>query len=298
LRQSLRPRLLLIRNPAAGRGRASRAWPQVAAALAAAGIRFDEAITEKANHALAIAERRARDYDCVVAVGGDGTVHEVVNGLMRSGAPAALGVVPCGSGDDFAKMLPPGDPVGRLAAGRILRYDVGRLEAGTTRYFINGMDIGFGAQGAANVTRVPRFLTGLGAYLGALVLTLIDYPRLELQLRVDDQPPFTLRTAMTAVMNGSSFGGSFRVCPAASADDGLFDLLLVDAVGRLEILALVPKIMRGTHGGHPRLRLARARRVVMESEAPMLFEMDGELPLPPARRIAIELLPGALPVLA
>jgi diacylglycerol kinase (ATP) len=256
-------------------------------------------LTSRPGEALAVAAQRAGEYDCIVAVGGDGTAHEVANGLLRAGTGCAFGLIPCGSGDDFAKMLPPADPVARLAAGRVLRYDVGRVEAdGQSCFFINGMDIGFGAQGAANVARVPRFLTGLGAYLGALVLTLIDYPSLELQLRLDDEAPFTLRTAMTAVMNGSSFGGSFRVCPAASADDGLFDLLLVDAVGRLEILALVPKIMRGTHAGDPRVRLVRARKVLMESETPMLFELDGELPLPPARRIGIELLPGALPVLA
>ena len=89
------------------------------------------------------------------------------------------------------------------------------------------MDIGFGAHGARNVKRVPRFLTGFAAYLGALALTMVRYPLLRVRLQLDDAPPFDLTTAMAAVMNGTTFGGSFRVCPEAQPDDGLLDLLLV-----------------------------------------------------------------------
>jgi diacylglycerol kinase family enzyme len=103
---------------------------------------------------------------------------------------------------------------------------------------------------------------------------------------------------MTAVMNGCGFGGSFRVCPGACADDGELDLLIAEGVGRLAILGLVPKIMRGTHAGHPRLRLARARRVVLESDEPLLVEADGEIAFEAARRLEIDILPGALRVLA
>lgn len=259
---------------------------------------YDEAETAAPGDACAIAERNARGYDALIAVGGDGTVHEVVNGLMRAGAPAALGVLPCGSGDDFAAMLPPGDAVARLAAGRVRRFDVGRIQAHGISYFANGMDIGFGARGARNVRAVPRLLTGFGAYLGALALTLAHYPIARVRLSLDDTPPLEVLTAMTAVMNGRSFGGGFRVCPDARADDGSLDLLVAEALGRAEILALVPKILRGMHVGDPRLRLARARRVLIESDEPLEFEADGELPVAPARRIAIELLPGALAVLA
>jgi len=101
------------------------------------------------------------------------------------------------------------------------------------RYFANGMDIGFGAHGARNVKRVPRFFTGLGAYMGALLLTMVRYPLLRVRLQLDDAPPFEFTTAMTAVMNGTTFGGSFRVCPGARPDDGLLDLLLVEADGEI-----------------------------------------------------------------
>lgn len=289
---------LVILNPVAGRGRLRREWPRAADRLRAAGVDFEVAETKAPGDAVALAARAAHEYDAVVAAGGDGTVHEVVNGMLRAGGRAAFGVLPLGSGDDFAKMLPAGDPVERIARGRPRPFDAGRIVAGATRYFANGMDVGFGAHASRNVRRVPWPLTGLGAYLGALALTLVRYPRLELRVRLDDGASFPQTTAMTAVMNGRAFGGSFHVCPGACADDGELDLLIADGVGRLAILGLVPSIMRGLHAGDPRLRLARARRVLIESAAPLLVEADGEIAFEDATRLEIEVLPGALRVLA
>jgi YegS/Rv2252/BmrU family lipid kinase len=282
---------LVIVNPAAGRGRAQRDWPAIARKLHDTGVAFDEAVTSRPLEAVEIAEKEAGNYERIVAAGGDGTVHEVVNGLMRAGGKTALGVIPLGSGDDFAKLLG--------SEKKLRRFDVGRITAGSEiRYFANGMDIGFGAHGARNVALVPRFLTGFGAYLAALVLTMVRYPSLRVRLQLDDAPPFELATTMTAVMNGTTFGGSFRVCPEARPDDGLLDLLLVDAVSRLEILQLVPKILRGAHAGDPRLRLVRAKRVTIDSDAPLLLEADGELAFDGMRKLQIDVLPGALRVFA
>lgn len=292
-------RHLVILNPVAGRGRARREWPRMAARLRAAGVAFDLAETDAPGAAVSLAERAARNHDVVIAAGGDGTVHEVVNGLLRAGGGAALGVLPLGSGDDFVKMLPSGDAVERISRRDPKPLDAGRIRAdGAERFFANGMDIGFGAHGAHNIRKVPRFLTGLGAYLGALFLTLVRYPRLEIQVHIDGAPPIAQTTTMTAVMNGCAFGGSFRVCPDARADDGELDLFIAEGLGRLEILGLVPRIMRGTHVGDPRLKLLRARRVLIESTAPLLVEADGEIVFEDARWLEVDVLPGALRVLA
>jgi YegS/Rv2252/BmrU family lipid kinase len=290
---------LVILNPAAGRGRVRREWPRMAGRLRAAGVQFDFVETTAPGAGIGLAERAAREYDAVIAAGGDGTVHEVVNGLLRAGGGAALGVLPLGSGDDFVKMLPARDAVARIVVPEVRALDAGRIRAGDAeRFFANGMDIGFGAHASRNVRNVPALFTGLGAYLGALALTLVRYPKLEVRLQLDGGAPVAQTTAMTAVMNGRAFGGSFHVCPEARVDDGELDLLIADGVGRWEILGLVPRIMRGTHVGHPRLRLARARRVLIESEAPLLVEADGEIVFEDARRLEIEVLPGALRVLA
>ena len=292
-------RRLVILNPVAGRGRVRREWPGMAQALRAAGVSFDLVETKAPGEAVDIAQRAALEYDAVIAAGGDGTVHEVVNGLLRAGRRAALGVLPLGSGDDFVKMLPARDAVARIVVPEVRALDAGRIRAGDAeRFFANGMDIGFGAHASRNVRNVPALFTGLGVYLGALALTLVRYPKLEVRLQLDGGAPVAQTTAMTAVMNGRAFGGSFHVCPEARVDDGELDLLIADGVGRWEILGLVPRIMRGTHVGHPRLRLARARRVLIESEAPLLVEADGEIVFEDARRLEIEVLPGALRVLA
>ncbi|KPK08804.1 MAG: diacylglycerol kinase [Betaproteobacteria bacterium SG8_39] len=310
--------VLVIVNPAAGRGRARRLWPAAERALRAAGVDFDVARTRAPHEAAALAERGARDYAAVIAAGGDGTVHEVVNGLLRAtqeDAAAALGVIPLGSGDDFAKLIPPqlhrgGRPpdwrtaVATIARGTTRRFDAGQIEAqavdGTTlrRYFANGMDVGFGAQGAANAAAMPGWLKGRAAYFGALAKTLIDYPRLRLMLRFDDAPAEVCEATIAAVMNGPCFGSSFWVCPDARPDDGLLDVMLAEALGRVAILRLVPRVMRGSHTTHPRVRMRRVRRMVLESEMPMALEADGELPFPPVRRAAVSVLPGALSVLA
>lgn len=291
-------RRLALVNPAAGRGRVRREWPRMARRLQAAGLAFEVAETREPGEAIGLAERAAAGFDVVIAVGGDGTVHEVANGLLRAGGTAVLGVLPLGSGDDFVKMLPARDPVARLAQGSVRPFDAGRISAGATRFFANGMDIGFGAHASRNIRRVPQFLTGLAAYLGALVLTLVRYPKLKIRLQLDGAEMVSQTTTMAAVMNGCSFGGSFHVCPQARADDGELDLFIAEGVGRLEILGLVPRIMRGTHAGDPRLRLARARKVLIESDAPLLVEADGEIAFEDARRLEIEILPGALRVLA
>jgi diacylglycerol kinase (ATP) len=311
-------RLLVVVNPAAGRGRARTLWPAAARALRAAGVDFDVAMTRAANEAAALAEGGAHDYAALIAAGGDGTVHEVVNGLLRAapgGATAALGVLPLGSGDDFAKLLAPQSPVGArapdwrravatIARGTTRRFDVGWIEAQDaagamhSRYFANGMDVGFGAQGAANAAAMPAWLKGRAAYFGALARTLIDYPRLRLTLRCDDAPPERCTATIAAVMNGRCFGSSFWVSPDARTDDGLLDVMLAEALGRLAILRLVPRVMRGSHVTHPRVRMRRVRRITLESELPMALEADGELPFPPVLRAAVSVRPGALSVLA
>lgn len=304
--------VLVIFNPAAGRGRARRLWPQVAAAFAAAGVDFELAETRAPHEATRLAEGAEERYAAVIVAGGDGTVHEAVNGLMH--VPAAdrpvLGVLPIGSGDDYAKMLPPLSPgaprpqwrsaVAAIALGRTRAHDVGviRDREGRERFFANGMDVGFGAHVARNIAEVPNWVTGLGAYLAAIASTMLRYPELEVRLQLDGGAPFEHRSTIMAIMNGRCFGGSFWACPEARADDGLLDVLLADVFSRAQILRLVPKLMRGRHTGEPMLRMLRARKVSIESATPLVIEADGELPPLDGRRLEIEVVPQALRVLA
>ena len=313
------PSILVIYNPIAGRGRAKKHWPEVQQALIDAGIEFDVAVTSAPHEAVTLAEKAATKYSTVIAVGGDGTVHEVVNGLLRAsseGETIALGVVPLGNGDDFAKMIPPQTTIGgkvydwhvaieKITKGQTKLFDVGRMSGNQLpskqdnkpQYFMNGMDIGFGAQAALNFTKVPSFLTGISAYLAAIIKTLIDYRIPKVSIQIDDQKAFEQSTTMTAITNGRCFGSGFWVCPEAQVDDGLLDVMVTQSVGRLKILRLIPKIMKGTHVNEPILKNYRARRVVIKSQQSLVVEADGEIPYPQTRHLEVQILDKKLRVI-
>jgi diacylglycerol kinase (ATP) len=313
------PSILVIYNPSAGRGRVQALWPEVEAALLQAKVDFEAVATRAPQEAIALARQAVRNFAAVVGVGGDGTLHEIANGLLQASAEGEtipLGAIPLGNGDDFAKVLPPAAEVGGksfdwrqaveiIARGQSQSFDVVRMlgdhpryePEGSPHYFINGMDVGFGAHTVRNFTTVPKVLKGISAYLAAVLNTLLDYPVLRLRIQLDDQPPFPQATVMTAIMNGRCFGNGFWAAPHAAPDDGLLDLLIGADIDRLSILRLIPKIMAGAHENEPAIRMARARRVVLESDAPLLVEADGELPYLEAHCLEIEVLPKRLRVM-
>ena len=313
------PSILVIYNPIAGRGRAKKHWPEVQQALIDTGIEFDVAATSAPLEAVTLAEKAATKYSTVIAVGGDGTVHEIVNGLLRAsneGETITLAVVPLGNGDDFAKMIPPQTTIGgkvfdwqvaieKITKGQTKLFDVGRMSGDQLRskqdnkpeYFMNGMDIGFGAQAALNFTKVPSFITGISAYLAAIIKTLIDYRIPKVSIQIDDQKAFEQSTTMTAITNGRCFGSGFWVCPEAQVDDGLLDVMVTQSVGRLKILRLIPKIMKGTHVNEPILKNYRARRVVIKSQQSLVVEADGEIPYPQTRHLEVQILDKKLRVI-
>jgi YegS/Rv2252/BmrU family lipid kinase len=310
---------LIIYNPVAGRGRVQTQWPQVEQALYAAGVDFDAVATEAPLHALKLTKSASQKYSAVVGVGGDGTIHEIVNGLLQASGEKetiALGLVPLGTGDDFAKVLPPEASIGgkpydwhmavqKISQGQTRLFDVGRMvgdhlcpELGEgAHYFTNGMDVGFGAHAARAISTVPKYLKGMSAYLAGILKTLIDYPVLHLCLQLDDQPSFEQATTMTAITNGRCFANGFWVCPNAQPDDGLFDLMVTQAVSRLTILRMIPKLTRGTHINERVISMYRARHVVIESQAPLMVEADGEIPYVETHRLELDILPRKLRVI-
>ncbi len=310
---------LVIYNPTAGNGRARALWPSVESALLEAGIDFKSIQTTAPFHARKISQELAQEFSQVIAVGGDGTVHEIVNGLMRASnehETIPLGVIPLGNGDDFAKMIPPLTPIGgkpfawdvavqKISRGQTQLFDVGRILGDNLRseygsgpyYYVNSFDVGFGAHGAKNLTTLPSYFKGLSAYLATIAKTMINYPSLNLRLQLDDQDPFEQSSTITAVMNGRCLGNSFWFCPQASADDGLFDLLVSKKVGRFTILRLLPKIMRGTHTSEPVVSMFRAQRILIESPEPLIVETDGEIPFLETHRLELTILHKRLRVI-
>jgi len=289
----------LIVNPAAGRGQAAQLEPQVCRILEGLGVPFEVQRTARPNEAIHLAEQASLN-GCrpVVAVGGDGTVNEVLNGLVRAhangGPVGTLAVIPAGSGNDFEYMLRRTDGLEeacrRLAEGRVRLIDVGRVNE---RYFANGVGIGFDA--VVNVvSRRHRRLRGLPLYLLALLETVFIYYKAPMMTVTYDGGEFSAPMLMISAMNGRRFGGGFLVTPQAEIDDSLLDLCLARKVSRPEILRMIPLFIRGTHTHQAAVRMVRSRRLVVESEDGLASHVDGEIFTQDARRLEIEILPRRL----
>ena len=295
----------IVLNPAAGRGAARRARPRVERALAARGVAFAVHETAGPGHAAELAAGlAAAGARIVAAVGGDGTIHEVANGLLRAAAhDAALGIVPVGTGNDFVKVVSGirslEDACDALARGTPRPLDAGLATwDGGEEWFVNAMGTGIDVEVVRQIRGI-RNLPVAAVYITGLVKALVRFRPIPLHVRIDGVET-ELRAMIVAVANGSCIGGSFRISPGARPDDGLLDVVLVEEIGLLEVLRVVPRIVRGTHIGHRAVRHSAARRVELEVPAgtPLYFQLDGELREPAgARRVAIEIRPGALRVL-
>lgn len=296
-----------IVNPEAGRGAVKRALPSLhraAGEIIGANPDYDLVETAQPRHAVELARRAVDDgYETVVAVGGDGVIHEVVNGLMAAGdghqAPAALGVIPLGSGNDFIKMLDtPLDLTAacrRLVEGEPRVVDLGRVNE---HYFVNFAGFGFDTLALVEAQKIG-WLTGFPLYLVAVLRVLVlnyNTPKVKIGLAEGEtiQQPVTI----VDVHNGRCAGGGFWLAPDAEIDDGLFDVLIADGMGRIEILRLLPDVMRGTHVGKDPVTMKRTRRVVVDSADPLPVQADGELLYSEANHLEFEMYPQSLTVIA
>lgn len=294
---------LVIVNPVAGRGAGERVIPRIVRLLREHGISFDLVRTERPWHAAELARQAVvSGYRRVVAVGGDGTSNEVLNGLMAAReageGEAAMGVLCVGTGNDFAYGM--GVPLdleegcAALARGRTRRVDVGHARG--FRYFGNGIGIGFDAAVNVVASRLRR-LQGFLVYLIAVLRTLLFYYRAPLtRIEMDDQD-LELPALMISVMNGRRMGGGFLMTPFSRPDDGLFDLCIGGKMSQLEMLSFVPRFMKGTQVGDPRVTMARSRRVrVAVQDGTQVVHADGETLTLEIRELDLEIVPQSLSV--
>ena len=291
----------VVLNPVAGRGDATLAWDAVRRELDAAGVRYELVRTRERGDGARLAEAAARaGWSAVLAVGGDGTVHEVVNGLMQAadgGVSVPLGVVGVGSGNDFALLA--GVPKDAAAAVRRMTetepraVDVGRVG---DQWFSNGVGIGLDARVAIEVDRRRRF-RGMAMYLHALAGVLRTFRPPHMTVHLDGERVAEGPMTLVTIGNGGRHGGGFWICPDAKLDDGLLDVCTCDGLGTLGILGFLPRVMRGTHTGAACVHMHRARRVRVTSPDPLPVHADGEIIADDAHEVDIEIHPGRLRVL-
>jgi diacylglycerol kinase (ATP) len=270
---------LVVVNPTAGGGRAGRLVTWLSERLAARSDARLE-ITRRPGDAELLAARHAAEHDRVVAVGGDGTVQEVLNGLCDAGS-GSMGVVPVGTGNDLARSLRlPRDPAEAwtVALGSSTRrVDAARAESGDgrERWFASAGGIGFDAQVAAAMARRTGWQRGTAAYLLTTLAELRRFSNRVVRLTVDGEQ-LERRVLFVAIANGEYYGGGMRIAPGATVDDGRLDLCIVGDVSRLDALRQLANLYRGTHVRHPKVELRRARQVRIESDAATRTHLDGE----------------------
>jgi diacylglycerol kinase (ATP) len=288
----------IILNPVAGRGASLRALDPVCRALRAQGWAMDVERTERPGHAVALAAQAAQGgARHVIAVGGDGTVHEVANGLLSVGSDAALGVVPVGSGNDFAKLVgvyrhDPARAVARLVTAEVRRFDAGRV---LDEWFVNSMGFGFGPAVVRTRNAMPR-LRGFLSYLVPVLRTFATFrpPFFEVRATGFAERGYMM---MVEVCNGTTAGGSYRFAPDADPADGKLDICLIRRVSLPRFLLAIPRVMRGTHGKMREVALVRTAALVIRSREPLLLHLDGELREPGVRECTVKIAPKKLTVL-
>ena len=285
-------------NPAAGRGRVGQMLGRLEAAIRqyAQSSDIEIAITEFPGHAIQIAQK-APASSRVVAVGGDGTVHEVLRGV--AGSDKAIGVIPIGSGNDFARMvglhkLPLEAALRTALQATIRRVDLGLVN---NQPYGASLGIGFDAAVARKALSAPTFLRGMPRYLYSMfgVLKELELPTLE--LIQNNQTLYQGPSLLVALMNGSTYGGGIPIVPDAVPTDGLISVAVAGAFSRLGVVGILPRLIMGKHVHHPRLRFFRGAEFVVRFDRPVPAHSDGEL-LEPSQEYRVRMIPGGLQVIA
>ena len=302
-----RNKIKLIINPNADLG---RAW-RVAADLRPLVDQFggaDWTGTVYPTHATELASQAGEEgYELIIAAGGDGTAHEVINGLMQLPAERRprFGIVPLGTGNDFAHAVGVQSPaevaLRQVFSGQPKRIDIGVLRdnLGRTEYWDNTVGIGFDATATIH-SRKYAYMRGFIVYFLAVLQTILlnhDAPNLQIE---SDFENWTEDTLMMVLCNGPREGGGFHVAPEAKVDDGVLHYASVCRVSRPMMLRLLPEVMKGTHGRFSQVRMGQFHRMQINSDRPLTIHTDGEIYAGfgvNVHQVSLEILPEALEVM-
>ena len=288
-------------NPASGGGATGRRWPEIAHRAAALGLVGDALLSEEPGHLAELARQAVREgASTLVVVGGDGSVHEVVNGMAEAEG-VELAVIPRGTGFDFARTFgitrKLDAAIGTALSGDVREIDLGlasyRSWAGGEgrSYFANVGSAGISGAIAKRANETSKALGGRISYYWATLSVFAGWQTGEMRITVDE----TRRSGKmidVLVANGRYVAGGMMMCPDAEPDDGVLDVLVIGDVTKRDLLFTLPKTYRGRHLPHPRLELLRGRTVTIDADEPLPLELDGEQP--GTTPVRLEVVPRAL----
>jgi YegS/Rv2252/BmrU family lipid kinase len=306
LARNLRGTLFIV-NPASARGATLKTWADAKKRLTALGIDYDEHLTAGNGEAIEVTRESLNSgIDRVIAVGGDGTLSEVVNGYFDYhgkvvNPTAAIGLLPSGTGSDFHRSLGRLDSISALTSDETRSIDAAHAEFTDLdgdrkfRVFINVASFGLGGEVSALVNRwrrtLPRWIGGGARFAAAAIAALHRYRNVPISIQLDGRE-IQITSNLIVVANGKFAGGGMMLAPHAELDDGMLDVILTDNATRLDVVRELPRIRRGAYLTNPKVSELRARDVSIVSETPLPIDLDGEMVgYTPAR---IQVLPAAI----
>jgi diacylglycerol kinase (ATP) len=298
--------VVFLVNPASANGATGRRWPEIERRAAAAGLSGETLMSERPGHIAELAAQAVQSgVRLLVAVGGDGTVNEAVNGLLGGGAPdgAELAVIPRGTGRDFARSFGvPRNVDGAIAVARdgtARTVDVGRARfsrwdgSPAESYFANFGGAGISGAIARRANASSKALGGRVSFIWATVAVFARWRSAEITVTIDGEERAG-RMFEVLVQNGEFTAGGMWVTPGAAPDDGLFDVLLIGDITKPDFARTFPKVYRGSHLGHPKIDRVSGRRVAVDSPSRLPIALDGEQP--GTTPVEFEVVPQALRV--
>ena len=274
--QHLYREFVLITNPISGKGNAAAIAEQALQRLTAEGYTGHLELTTQPGDANRIAgEAIENGAHWIIACGGDGTIHEIVNAIAEK-PNVVLGVLPCGKGNDFAEALKiptkPVEAIEVLLNGATRQVDLGKIG---DHYFDTIVTCGYDAEVSRRVTEEGAPFSGTASYVWTAITTLFRYRSPTVRLE-GDFGSYEGEILLTATGITSSYGGGMKIVPGAIIDDGLFDVCIIEPVPRRTVLRLLVTLFWGGHAGHPAVRMHRTKSLTIETDPPVLLYADGE----------------------
>ncbi|MDZ7723365.1 MAG: diacylglycerol kinase family protein [candidate division KSB1 bacterium] len=270
-------RYMIIENPYAAGGESKKHFPHIEKRFRDCGVEYKAVETRNAADAEQLAYTAAKQfYDMIIAVGGDGTINQVVNGIMKADAHAALGIIPAGTCNDFIKSVGIPESISRacdiILSGKTLPVDVAL--AGD-RFFINAIGIGFDVKVVQDLA-LYSYLPGKLAYYAAVFKNIFRYKALPLDIH-SKTDRHQMDMVMLAVTNGQYYGGSFHIAPTADVMDGMLNVVMVHDLSAFKRVLFLPKVAKGTHLSAHNVDHFTTTELSIRSSTPLTLQIEGEL---------------------
>lgn len=292
-----------ILNPVAGRGRAYKAIKYIRTLLRNKNIENEFTITNAPGHATAIANNLKESADTIVAIGGDGTINEIINGIINS--KIKLGIIPLGSGNDFARSLNIPNKIDEaidvILNNKTICIDIGKVKTNrlnqehNERFFINSIGIGFDATVAIESKKI-NFLRGIPLYLTAVIRSMIKYKTPNFLLNIDN---FITKSKyfLIAIGNGISSGGGFKLTPDAKLNDSKLDVCYVEDLNIFKIIKMLPSSIKGTHRRYKEVHYKKAEHLKIFSNNNFNVHADGEIVGYNVNNVEVKIIPNQIQVI-